>query len=91
MSFSLPLEGTFAREACGDMSTLVDILNPVNIDKLLGFREALSNVRKNFPVGAECVYIVCIRANDERWLISVGPRGGWKRIWNFGNGKSNFK
>jgi len=42
-----------------------------------------SNAR--FPI-AKSVNIVCIRANDERWLISVGPRGCWKCLWNFGTG-----
>lgn len=33
------------------------------------------------------VNIVCLRANDERWLISIGPRGGWKFLWSFGTGR----
>ena len=87
MSFSLPLPGTLAREACGDMAALVEILDPRNVRKLPDFREALCAARKSFPAGAKSVNIVCLRADDERWLISVGPRGGWKRLWNFGTGR----
>lgn len=86
MSFPLPLPGTFAREACGDMGHLVEILDPRNAAKLPSFREAISSARKRFPAGAKSVNIVCIRANDERWLISVGPRGRCKCLWNFGTG-----
>lgn len=88
MSFRLPLQGNPAREACGEMAALVEILNPTNVARLPFFDDALRNARKNFPVGAKSVAIVCLRADDERWLISVGPRGGWKRLWNFGNGRS---
>lgn len=87
MSFPLPLPGTSAREACGDMAHLVEILDPRNVAKLPDFRGAISSSRKSFPAGAKSVNIVCLRANDERWLISIGPRGGWKFLWNFGTGR----
>ena len=87
MSFSLPLLGTPAREACGDMSRVAELLNPANVAMLPHFQEALRSARKNFPAGAKSVVTICLRADDERWLIAVGPRGGWRRLWNFGTGR----
>ena len=87
MSFPLPTLGTPAREAMGDVAHVVELLNPANIAKLPEFSRALSSLRRNFPVGAKSVNVICLRADDERWLISVGPRGGWKKIWNFGKGR----
>lgn len=87
MSFPLPALGTPAREACGDIAHLAVVLNPSNLDRLPTFGEALRMTRANFPAGAKAVNVICIRADDERWLISVGPRGGWRLVWNFGCGR----
>lgn len=27
---------------------------------------------------------ICIRASGELWLVQFGPRGGHKKLWNFG-------
>ena len=27
---------------------------------------------------------LCLRADGAVWLVTVGPRGGWRRRWNFG-------
>lgn len=82
--FSLPLNGTEAREACGDLGHLVELLSPRNVGRLPTFSQAL---RAEVPAGARAVNVVCLRANDERWLIAVGPRGGWRKVWNFGTGR----
>lgn len=89
MSFSLPLQGTEAREACGDIFALAEILNPANVNKLPTFREAINLARGELAhiSAAKSINIVCLRANDERWLIQVGRRGAWKQIWNFGDGR----
>lgn len=82
--FKLPPQNHPAREAMGDMATLAEILNPANIAKLPEFSRAI----RNFPKGAaRAINVVCLRADDERWLISVGPRGGWRKLWNFGTGR----
>lgn len=91
MSFRLPLSGTPAREACGDMATLAAILNPANIGKMpvtwQARKSAVAFLEAN--PAAKRVNTVVIRAeNDERWLISFGPRGGWKKVWNFGTGRN---
>lgn len=89
MSFPLPLPGTHAREACGDIAALAEILNPANAALLPDFGEALRVARSDLAAmpTARAVCIVCLRGNDERWLIRVGRRGGWKRLWNFGTGR----
>ncbi len=91
MSFSLPLPGSKARELMGDMATIAEQLNPANAAKLLVTWEALRSARKMFEgegLKPSRVCFVILRADsDERWLISIGPRGGWRKEWNFGSGK----
>lgn len=88
MSFRLPPAGSFAREAMGDIEHVAEVLDPRNIDKLPTFRAALSIAKKQLQnsAGAKRINIICIRADDERWLLSVGPRGGYRCLWNFGTG-----
>jgi hypothetical protein len=87
MSFRLPLTNSPAREAMGDIAHVAEVLNPANLHRLVDFSTALRNARRNFPASAKSVNLICLRSDDERWLISVGPRGGWKKIWNFGTGR----
>lgn len=87
--FSLPLPGSDAREAMGDLAHAADVLNPANLDKLPTLREALAMGKRTLAgaPAAKTVNVIVIRANDERHLISVGRRGGWRTIWNFGKGR----
>lgn len=89
MSFPLPLPGTKAREAIGDLAVLVPILDPANVSRLPTFRAAIRSAVETLKAApaAKSVNIVCLRANEERWLISVGRRGGWRKVWNFGTGR----
>lgn len=34
---------------------------------------------------ARSVHSLCLRADGELWLIRVGNRGGFDKVWNFGN------
>jgi hypothetical protein len=88
MSFLLPTLGTPAREACGDISALAEILNPANAARLPDFHDAVRSARRNIATmpEARALFVICLRGDDERWLIRVGRRGGWKRVWNFGSG-----
>jgi hypothetical protein len=89
MSFSLPLAGTAAREALGDLVHVAEVLHPANVGRLPDFREAIANGRRTIAGSdASHVYVICLRGDDERWLISVGRRGGWKKVWNFGTGRA---
>lgn len=83
--FILPPAGHIARDLA-PVEALVEILDRRNLANLPDFGEALRTVRRTFPKGAKSVAIVCLRADDERWLISVGPRGGWRKVWNYGRG-----
>ena len=53
------------------------------------FRDALYSARRTFSeakpakVKINRLYYIVIRANDALWLISVGPKGGWRREWEF--------
>lgn len=91
--FKLPLPNTPAREAMGDMQHLVEVLDPRNLNKLPDFKTALRSACAAFADDAAAgrpmikqINMICLRANDERWLIGVGPRGGWRKLWNFGTG-----
>jgi len=90
MSFRLPTSDHPAREAIGDLAHVAEILNPANAAKLPCFREALVQARRTIEAdrSIRAVNVICLRADDERWLVSVGPRGGWKRLWNFGTGRN---
>lgn len=86
--FPLPTLGTPAREAMGDIAHVAQVLDPANVRLLPDFAEAVRSARKTLDACsmARRVNVICIRGDDERWLISVGRRGGWKRLWNFGTG-----
>jgi hypothetical protein len=76
----------------GDVATVVETLDPANVSKLPVTWQACRSAREMFEAdktGAmKRVNVIVIRADsDERWLISVGRRGGWKKLWNFGNGR----
>ena len=90
MGFPLPLPGSKARELMGDIETVVEALAPANVSKLPDFRQAVRQGQKTIEAsnGAiKSVAYICLRADDERWLVSVGPKGGWKKVWNFGKGR----
>ena len=51
------------------------------------FRQAKASAAKLFEgeTGVNRVFSQAIRANGDIHLLSIGPRGGHKTIWNFGN------
>lgn len=92
MSFRLPPVAHPAREAMGDLASLAVTLDPANSAKLLSTLEARRAAERRFDGDTfnaiRRVCFVVLRADsDERWLISFGRRGGWKKLWNFGNGR----
>jgi hypothetical protein len=83
MSYALPLSGTAAREMF-DMNDLVLIGSGDVVP--LDLNETLRAAKRTFPkvpCARRLNYIV-LRADDRLQLISVGRRGGWKVMWNFG-------
>lgn len=90
VGFKLPSSDHPAREAMGDLASVAEILNPANLAKLPEFSRALSQGRRAIADanGAiKGINYICLRADDERWLITIGPRGGWRKLWNFGAGR----
>ena len=87
--FHLPAANHPTREALGDIAHVAELLAPANAGKLPDFAEAVRAGRRTIEANpaASRVNIICMRANDERWLISVGKRGGWRKLWNFGTGR----
>ena len=90
MSFRLPSPSQSAiRELMGDVAHIASVLDPANLAKLptlaAGLRQARA-AHKDQRFTA-LVLVVLDEATDERWLIRVGKRGGWRKLWNFGNGR----
>lgn len=50
------------------------------------FREALSSARRTVAADFTIreAHSICMRADGEVWLIRVGIKGGWRKVWNFG-------
>lgn len=90
--FHLPPQDHKAREAMGDMAHVAEVLNPANLGKMLVTWQAVREARRMFDgdgIKPARVFFIILRGDsDERWLISVGPRGGWRKEWNFGNGRN---
>lgn len=91
MSFRLPTADHPARELM-DIRDVAAKLNPRDAHLLRHTWQALRDARDAFEsdtAGAmrRICYIVVRADTDEKWLISVGPRGGWKKEWNFGTGR----
>jgi len=89
MGFVLPPVGHPVRDHF-EMTDLAVILDPRNVHRLQTYRGAIQSAKAdmNRTDGMiRSMTIVCLRANDERWLIEVGPRGGVRKLWNFGTGR----
>lgn len=69
-----------------DVAHLVEIADPANRSKLRTFRQAVTSAREflaSEPAARE-VNTVCLCADGSLQLVRVGPKGGIKRLWNFG-------
>lgn len=90
--FKIPPEGHQARELMGDFCHLVELLAPANAHRLEPVWKARG---KAFAMFAEDttkamrrVAMVILRYDtDERWLVTFGRKGGWRKEWNFGTGR----
>lgn len=91
MSFRLPTADHPARELMGDVSTVAETLHPANVGMLLSTMQARRNSERFFDgckAARRVCYIIIRAESDERWLISFGRRGGWRKEWNFGTGRA---
>ena len=79
-SSSSSLRGLF------DVSHLVEMAAPQNRAKLPTFRQAVTAARQYMAAEAHAksVNVICFCADGTLQLVGVGPKGGIKRLWNFG-------
>lgn len=91
MSFALPPQTHKARELIGDVAHVAALLDPAKAAELPVTWQAVRSAREAFAQDglkpSRITYIVLRCDSGERWLISVGPKGGWRKEWNFGNGR----
>ena len=54
--------------------------------RLPTFREGLTATRRYLAAESAAVdaTFLCLRADGAVWLVTVGPRDGWRRRWSFG-------
>lgn len=87
--FHLPTTNHSARQLI-DVAHIAEILNPANAIKLLPLWKARGIAMQTFASqpAARRVALVIVRADtDEKWLVTFGRRGGWRKEWNFGTGR----
>lgn len=78
MSLKLPTD---------DRSELVDLESLARWRELPTFRQAVRDAVRYMKAvpAAKSVCVQCLRADGRVWLVRVGPRGGWRRLWDFGD------
>jgi hypothetical protein len=66
---------------------MFDVQSLVDWRTLPTFRQGLEGCTRflQSEPAAKSAQSVVMRADGEIWLIRVGPKGGWKKLWNFGN------
>lgn len=87
MSYALPLAGSRQREAF-----VIEDLLAIEAGQYVppSLPEARQLARESFARWREAVikpvrvFYIVLRADDNLDLISIGPRGGWRREWRFG-------
>lgn len=92
MSFLLPPANHPARELMGDVASLAETLNPANLAQLPAIWQARKSALRMFEADTtramRRIAVVILRADsDERWLVTFGRRGGWRKEWSFGSGR----
>lgn len=69
-----------------DVAALAEMAAPENRSKLRTLRDAINSARAFLsaePTARE-VNAVCVTADGHLRLIRIGPKGGIKRLWDFG-------
>jgi len=70
-----------------EIRAMFDFSDLVNWGRLPKFRDALQasiDFLGRVP-GERSVNALCLRADGRVWLIRVGRRNGWRKVWDFGN------
>ena len=85
MSLKLPASSSPLRELfdLADLAALTDVKNRM---KLPNLQKAKFSARQMFSSddAIRQVHMLVIRANGELHLMKFGPKGGTKKLWNFG-------
>ena len=78
MSLSLPTTNS-------ELRSMFSINDLIDMNNMPTFRQALNSAADFMAAepAAKSVNSLCMRANGHIWLITIGPKGGWKRRWNF--------
>ena len=85
MSLSLPPTTHPAREHV-DIDLLASLGDPQMRRQLPTLRQARDNAARAFAAddAIRRIHTVVMRADGNVELISIGPRGGWRTAWRFG-------
>ena len=85
MSLKIPASSSPLRELfdVADLAALADIQVRVKLPTLPQAKMSARNTFANDSALRQ-VNMLVIRANGELHLTALGPRGGVKRLWNFG-------
>lgn len=69
-----------------DVAELAVMASPENRQKMPTFRDARLKAPVFFTAepAARELYAIVVRADGQLWLVRFGRRGGWRRVWNFG-------
>ena len=70
-----------------DHVNIEDVVDAIRNHAYITKREAMKSAKKFFsyePIAKFICYLV-ISGNDDLHLVKIGPRGGYKILWNFGN------
>lgn len=73
--------------ASSPLRSLFAVADLVEWRRLPSFRQSVASARRMFETDSAIreVFFLTIRANGEIWLVAFGPRGGWSRLFNFGD------
>jgi hypothetical protein len=90
MSYPLPTADHPARELI-DVAHVAEVLHPDNAHKLPAIWQARRSALEFFAAepAARRLAVIVVRADtDEKWLVTFGRKGGWRKEWNFGTGRA---
>jgi len=82
---SLPTSDSPLRELF-DVAELAAMAAPGNRQNMPTFRDVRLKAPSFFASepAARSFHAIVVRADGQLWLVRFGRKGGWKRLWNFG-------
>lgn len=88
--FRLPTTNHPARKLI-DLASIAELLAPENVGRLMPVWQARNRATEAFAsdkATRRIAYVILRADTDERWLVTFGRRGGWRKEWNFGTGRA---